>query len=189
MVPWDEVEGAHKRSKSRRLVPALVAAAFLIGVVVFGLVRPAPDSATAPGRLVEFELPRLDAPGTVARSDLSGRPAILNFWASWCIPCRREMPLFERMHRRFSDELTIVGIDVKDAEVTAKEFVEEYEITYDILRDPEAELAGQLNVDPLPHTFFMDANGRLSGDPVLGEISEEELLARIEGLLNEAGSG
>ena len=184
MVPFEGVEGAHKRSKSRRLVPAMVAAAFLLAVVVYGLARPAPDGATAPGRLVGFELPQLDGPGTVAHTDLAGRPVILNFWASWCIPCRKEMPLFERMHRRFSEQITIVGIDVRDAPINAKEFVEEYDITYEILRDPEAELAGRLSVDPLPQTFFVDEVGRLSGDPVLGEISEEELLTRIEELVN-----
>ena len=184
MVPFAEVEGAHKRSKSRRLVPAMVTAAFLLGVVVYGLARPAPDGATAPGRLVEFELPLLDGPGTVAHTDLAGRPAILNFWASWCIPCRKEMPLFERMHRRFSEQIAIVGIDVRDAPANAKEFVDEYDITYEILRDPEAELAGRLRVDPLPQTFFVDEVGRLSGDPVLGEISEEELLTRIDELLD-----
>ena len=189
MVPFAEFEGAHKRSKSRRLVPATVAAVFLIAVVVYGLARPAPEGATAPGRLVEFDLPRLYGPGTLTRSDLTGRPAILNFWASWCIPCRKEMPLFERMHLRFSDEITIVGIDVRDAPMNAREFVDEYNITYEILRDPEAELAQRLSVDPLPQTFFVDADGRLSGDPVLGEISEEELLARIEELRRGGGSG
>jgi cytochrome c biogenesis protein CcmG, thiol:disulfide interchange protein DsbE len=188
MVPFDEVEGAHKRSKSRRLVPAMITGLFLIGVVVYGLVRPAPERSAAPGRLLEFELPRLNGSGTVSHDDLLGRPVILNFWASWCIPCRREMPLFERMHQRFSDEVTIIGVDVKDAEINAKEFVDEYDITYEILRDPEAKLAGRLEVDPLPQTFFVDANGRLSGDPVLGEISEEELLARIEDLSGAGGS-
>jgi thiol-disulfide isomerase/thioredoxin len=182
MVPFEELEGAHKRSRSRRLVPAMVAAVFLIAVVVYGLVRPAPEGATAPGSLVDFELQRLDGSGTVSQSDLAGRPAILNFWASWCIPCRKEMPLFERMHQRFSDEIAIIGIDVQDAPINAKEFVDEYNITYEILRDPDAELAGRLNVDPLPQTFFLDADGRLSGNPVLGEISEEQLLARIEEL-------
>ena len=166
----------------------MVAGVFLIAVVVYGLLRPAPDGATAPGRLVEFDLPRLNGPGTVAVSDLAGRPVILNFWASWCIPCRREMPLFERMHQRFSEEITIIGIDVRDAPINAKEFVEEFDITYEILRDPKAELAGRLNVDPLPQTFFVDAEGRLNGDPVLGEISEEELLTRIDELRESGGS-
>ena len=188
MVPWDEAAGAHKRSKSRRLVPAMIAGVFLIAVVVYGLVRPAPDSSTAPGRLVEFELPRLNGSGTVSHGDFLGRPILLNFWASWCIPCRKEMPLFERMHQRFSDEITIIGIDVRDAEINAQEFVDEYNITYEILRDPEAELAARLDVDPLPQTFFVDAQGRLSGNPVLGEISEEELLARIEELVGSPGS-
>jgi cytochrome c biogenesis protein CcmG/thiol:disulfide interchange protein DsbE len=86
------------------------------------------------------------------------------------------------MHQRFSDEIAIIGIDVQDTPINAKEFVDEYNITYEILRDPDAELAGRLNVDPLPQTFFLDADGRLSGNPVLGEISEEHLLARIEEL-------
>ena len=182
MVPFEEVAGAHKRSKSRRLIPALIAALGLIAIVIYGFVRPAPESPRAAGRLVEFELPRLSSSGTVSSSDLAGKPAILNFWASWCVPCRKEMPLFERTHRRLSDEITIVGIDVRDAPANAKDFVDEYDISYEIVRDPSAELAGELNVEGLPQTFFLDAEGRLSGNPVLGEISEEELLARIHGL-------
>jgi cytochrome c biogenesis protein CcmG/thiol:disulfide interchange protein DsbE len=169
----------HKRSRWRRLTPALVTAVGLIAIVIYGLLRPAPD----PQSRVNFELPLLSGAGTLSSDDLAGKPVVLNFWASWCIPCRSEMPMFQEVYADFSDRVAIVGVDVRDAPINAREFVDELNITYPIVRDSDAELARELGVDPLPQTFFINEQGRISGNQVLGEISRADLEARIEGLL------
>jgi cytochrome c biogenesis protein CcmG/thiol:disulfide interchange protein DsbE len=186
MVPLEEESAAHKRSKSRRFMPAIVVAVGLAAIVVYSLVRPAPDNPAAEGRLVSFDLPRLSGDGRVNSDDLRGTPVVLNFWASWCAPCTREMPMFERVHKRIGDDVAIVGVDVRDAPQEAKDFVAEYGISYEIVRDPDAVFAEQIGIDPLhdplPQTFFLDADGRLTGNQILGEMSEEELMDRIDEL-------
>jgi peroxiredoxin len=151
-----------------------------------GLVAQVKAGETPPAP--RLELPRLDGGGTVSLGDLRGKKAVvLNFWASWCDPCRREMPLFERVWRGYKDRgVVILGVDVRDAPRSAREFVSDFGITYPIVRDEEARLAERLGVDPLPQTFFVDHRGRLAGDQVLGEITRAELERRIDALLAAA---
>jgi cytochrome c biogenesis protein CcmG/thiol:disulfide interchange protein DsbE len=186
MVPFDEPDGAHKRSKSRRFLPVILVSVGLAAVVVYALVRPAPNDGSEAGRVVSFSLPRLSGDGVLSSDDLQGTPVVLNFWASWCAPCTREMPMFERVHQRVGDRVAILGVDVRDAPEEAQNFVAKYGITYEIVRDPDAVFAEQIGIDPLhdplPQTFFLDAGGRLVGDQILGEVSEEELLQRIDQL-------
>jgi cytochrome c biogenesis protein CcmG/thiol:disulfide interchange protein DsbE len=188
MVPSDELDGAHNRSRSRRFLPVIIVGAGLVAVVVYSILRPAPEDGAVEGRQISFELPRLDGSGSVASADLRGTPVVLNFWASWCAPCTREMPMFERVHKRVGNDIAIIGVDVRDVPQEAKDFVEEYGITYEIVRDPDADFAAQIGIDPLhdplPQTFFLDAGGRLSGDQILGEVSEEQLVDRIEQLVD-----
>ena len=184
MVPRDELERHHNGSKWRRFLPTIAIAVALLSVVVYGLLRPAPEETRS--RAIAFDLPMLTGGGSLASGDLEGRVVVLNFWASWCAPCRREMPMFERVWRDYRDRgVTIVGVDVRDLPVDARSFVEKFNITYPIVRDEEEVLVARLNADPLPQTFFIGRDGKLAGDQILGETSEEDLTARLDELLRE----
>jgi thiol-disulfide isomerase/thioredoxin len=182
MIPRDEVEQHHNRSRWRRLTPTLAIAGALLAVVLYGFLRPAPEENRS--RAVAFDLPLLSGDGSLATGDLEGHVVVLNFWASWCAPCRREMPMFERVWRDYRGRnVTIVGVDVRDIPTDARSFVEKYDITYPIVRDEDEVLVDRLSADPLPQTFFIAADGRLDGDQILGEASEEQLRARLDDLL------
>jgi cytochrome c biogenesis protein CcmG/thiol:disulfide interchange protein DsbE len=184
MVPRDELDEHHNRSMLRGLAPAAVVAIGLIGVLLYGLLRPAPEEAARADP--EFELPLLSGDGTLSDDDLEGQIMVLNFWASWCVPCRKEMPIFERVARAYkSRDVTIVGVAWRDDPTAARAFVRKYGITYPIVRDEDDALGRQLGVNGLPQTFFIDRTGALRGDPILGELTRGELVARIDEMVEE----
>ena len=87
---------------------------------------------------------------------------VLNFWATWCGPCREEMPLFEEIWKKYKDKGVIfVGVDVMDDRENASEFLEEIGITYPNLYDPSGEVSNKYKVIALPATFFIDKEGNI----------------------------
>lgn len=184
MVPRDELNEHHNRSKLHRLAPAGIVAIGLVGVVVYGLLRPAPEKAARADP--EFELPLLSGDGAMSDDDLEGQVVVLNFWASWCDPCRREMPIFERVAREYElRDVSIVGVAWHDDPEAARAFARKYGITYPIVRDKDGALGTQLGVNGLPQTFFLDRTGALRGAPILGEMTRAELVARIDEVVEE----
>jgi thiol-disulfide isomerase/thioredoxin len=191
MVPTDELE-RHRRSPwPRRML--FLGAALLIGAgLVWGL-RRAPTERIAPS----FKLSRLDGRGTISSSSLRGHPVVVNFFASWCAPCRKEAPLLEKAYQRYKTRgIHFIGVDVKDTKSAARAFVRKFGITYPVVTDYSLEYAQEVRVFGLPETFFIDRQGRFlstaagrrvgvrrSGTTVLGAISSAELRQQAEALL------
>lgn len=183
------------------LVPALV----LIGLIGYGALTQVEPKTAEGNRAPEFELPLLDGSGTLSSDELEGAPVVINFFASWCFPCREEAPHLERLSREYADEgVRFVGVNVQgglpptllDSEVGAREFVEEFDITYPVVADEEGVLAKELmDFYGLPQTFFIDEDwvfaGSSSGERVsnedgavvLGAISAETLERTIQDLI------
>jgi thiol-disulfide isomerase/thioredoxin len=186
MPPDDQVDDVHERSSlwGALAIAAGVAAVILIAYLAL---KPAPENAPG-GSAPAFDLELLGSDRTLSSIDLADAPVVINLWASWCEPCRREMPLLEEISKRYADEVTILGVDVQDAPANAEEFVKEVGATYPIVRDPEATLAEPLTGVPqpgLPQTFFVDEGWRLSGEPILGELSEDQLVEGIERMIRD----
>jgi peroxiredoxin len=168
--------------------------------VVYGLVRPSDEPTKAGTAAPEFSLARLTGPGSISSADLKGKPVVINFWASWCDPCREEAPLLEAAWKEHKDQgLTILGVDLRDAPDNARQFIDEHDLTYPTVADPDMELARALGIgetDGLPQTFFVDSRWRLQavggdaptegGVVVLGALSEELLAEQIDRLLDES---
>lgn len=113
--------------------------------------RPAPD----------FELETFDG-GTLRLSDLEGKVVVLNFWASWCPPCRWEMPFFETMWNEYRDQdVVFVGVAMSDTLEEAQGFAEESGVTYPIGLDDTGEIVRAYEVYSLPTTFFIDKEGQV----------------------------
>ena len=121
------------------------------------------------------------AGGLGSFADYRGTPLVINFFASWCVPCVAEMPAFESVHQQRAAEVAFLGVNLRDSVADATELVERTGVTYDIARDPGGELAGALGVVAMPSTVFVSAEGTIVATQA-GELSAEELRARLEAL-------
>ena len=119
-------------------------------------------------------------------SDYRGRVVVLNFWASWCGPCRLEAPHLEDVHRRLAAEgLVVLGIDLWDDKAEAVGFIEEFGITYDNAPDATGELAIELGVIGIPETFIVDRKGVIV-DHWIGPLTADKLISLVDSLLAES---
>src|SRR5579871_1071106 len=93
-----------------------------------------------------------------------GHPVILNFWASWCAPCREEAPLLEATWREYRGRgLIVLGVDTQDMISPAKAFLSDYRLTFPAVRDPDGTVARRYGTTGVPETFFISADGRIVG--------------------------
>jgi cytochrome c biogenesis protein CcmG/thiol:disulfide interchange protein DsbE len=134
-----------------------------------------------------FALPRLDSGGELSLASLRGKGVVVNFWASWCEPCKEETPMLQAAWRRYrSQGLVVVGIDYDDFRGDARAFAKRYGVTYPIVHDRRKETVGRYGVVGVPETFFVDRRGRLVGERVVGALEEDELEAGIALALRRA---
>ena len=113
------------------------------------------DRSPAP----EFTLPN-PAGKKVSLKDFRGKLVLLNFWASWCAPCREEMPAMERLYQRYKDQgFVILGVNVKDDKKSALSFLKELKITFPIAFDPQGEVGLLYGAWGLPVTYLIDTRG------------------------------
>lgn len=107
----------------------------------------------------DFTLPNLQG-GKVSLSDFRGKLLMLNFWASWCVSCREEMPAMERLYQRYKNQgFVILGVNIKDEKESALSFVEELKITFPIAFDPKGKVGLVYGAWGIPTTYLIDAKG------------------------------
>jgi len=194
MVPSDELDGFSSGARARKFILIGLAVAIGVGALLYGILSPAGGPSDA-GAAPEFELPLLNGEGTLTSEELKGSPVIINFFASWCVPCREEAPLLAETFERYRDRgLVIVGVSIRDAAPDARDFIEEFGVTYPVVHDPQEVLAKKVGVLGLPETYFITSDWRFAaqakGDELgnrqgtvwFGPITEEELTKNIEEL-------
>lgn len=125
----------------------------------------------------DFELQDLSGKN-VKLSDFRGKNVILNFWASWCPPCREEMPEFQRIYAENSDSLAVIGINLQESKENADAFVKKLGITFPILLDPNARVKDMYNVFTQPVTYFIDKDRKIV-DKKFGPLTSEEINEKI----------
>lgn len=133
----------------------------------------------------EFRLPRFDG-GMLALADLRGKYVLVNFWASWCVPCKDEAPLLERAWREYGPRgLVVVGVNIQDLEPEARKFIAQTGSTYPNVRDRDSSVSRAYGTTGVPETFFINRDGRIvrkfPGAAVEWRIWEEA----IDSLLGE----
>jgi cytochrome c biogenesis protein CcmG, thiol:disulfide interchange protein DsbE len=153
----------------------------LLSVLAWRVIRDSEGGAAAALRRGEhpvapgFVLDRLDRPGRLDLASLQGKAVVLNFWASWCLPCKQEAPRLEAAwHKWRSKGVVVVGIDANDFESDGRRFARRYDLTYPIVHDGPGRLLDDYGLTGFPETFFVRRDGRLSSW-TQGELSPEEI--------------
>lgn len=119
------------------------------------------SGAGNPGAAPEFRLANR-AGGQVALSELRGQVVMINFWASWCGPCRQEFPALDEMYRKYKPMgFTLVGINVESEKSDAERFLSQQQVSFPILFDPDNKVSGSYGVRAMPTTVLVDRRGRL----------------------------
>ncbi|MEN8240676.1 MAG: redoxin domain-containing protein [Chloroflexota bacterium] len=167
----------------------------LLGLAWIGVSAQLPGTAANSGipapqagfQAPDFTLPTQD--GTeIALSDLEGQAVLVNVWASWCSPCRQEMPAMERIYQEYQAEgFVILAVNAanQDNRADAVAFIEEYGFSFPILYDVDGYVSEQYQVRALPSSFFILPDGSIQEVVIGGPMAEALLQTRVETLLEE----
>ena len=165
--------------------------ALAIGLVVTAVSRRTTSSfadplveSPSPGFMApDFELQTLDG-DLIRLSELRGRPVVLNFWASWCGPCRAETPHFQTFSENFAEELVVLGVNQQESAETITGFADEFDLTYPLLLDERGLVYQTYAVFGLPTTYFISAEGVIV-DVIPGGATEAVLVEKVSSLVNQ----
>jgi cytochrome c biogenesis protein CcmG/thiol:disulfide interchange protein DsbE len=173
---------AERGGRGRAIVIAVIIVGAVVGVgwaalkvMGGGELGQDPFGQAAPN----FEMPLLSGDGNLTLSDLKGKPVILNFWASWCGPCKDEAPVLAAAEKEWrSKGVVFLGVDSEDTRAAAQEFEASFGIRYDSVFDEQGRLEVQYGVLGFPETFFIDRDGTIRAKYV-GPIDAEDLDAYL----------
>lgn len=215
-IPLDEVSGVEERPQNRRewrgaarslVLPVLIVAAIVGTLLVverqrggavdtggYGTVA-LPQGANTTGRAVSSEIGRaapdflLQTPdgGELRLSDLRGKPVLVNFWASWCAPCREEMPeIVAAYNDRRDDGLVVVAINLQENDEQVREFVRDFGMEFPVVIDRSGQVGDSWRiggpVEGIPASYFLDENG-IVRERALGPLTRETLRDKLETIL------
>jgi cytochrome c biogenesis protein CcmG/thiol:disulfide interchange protein DsbE len=128
------------------------------------------------------DLPEIEAEEFETLLETTDRPAVVNVWASWCLPCRSEAPLLNEAFAEYGDRIEFIGVDVQDNQADAKAFLAEFGLDFDHFFDPNREIPARYGGIGTPITFFFAQNGELATTHN-GVIDERALALNIDELL------
>ncbi len=165
----------------------------LVALLAYGLAQNQPDreldESLARGereRAPALELPTLGGGGSGALADYRGQVVVLNFWASWCKPCKEESPLLQRWHERMAKNGgTVLGVDMMDVTSRAQRFIDDYDLTYPMLKDKDGDGMELFGVIAYPETFVIDPQGRIAAAQ-RGPVDDRWMREHVEPLLESS---
>lgn len=180
----------HVETPRRRLSPASIALlggiilfAVVVGIQLFARNVTQPTSGPAP----DFELTTFDG-DPFRLSDFRGSVVIVNFWASWCVPCRDEAPLLQSVWERYEARgVMLVGVDYVDTETNARAFVNEFGITYPNGPDIGTRISADYHIQGVPETFVIDQQGNVE-NLIIAPVQPGQLEAMIDRLLVDSSA-
>lgn len=173
-------------------IAVAVAALGSVGLALLRARAPVPtqtisDATELTSPLVGKPMPQLDVVdlngNTVNFGSLKGRPVLVNFWATWCVPCRTEMPDIERGAHKWAKSATVIGVDDGEDVPTIRAFLAEVGVTYTIWRDPQGQVDKRFDAPGLPYTVFLDRRGVIKRI-FLGRMSAAYIDARLQEMVS-----
>jgi cytochrome c biogenesis protein CcmG/thiol:disulfide interchange protein DsbE len=171
-------------ARSARLAAQTLAVAVVVGLLALLVWRVVHDDNKGVSQALDagehptapaFDLKRLDGHGRIDLASLRGKkPLVLDFWASWCVPCIHESKRLEAARKRYGDRVTFIGVDTKDFSDDARRWQRKHGITYPSVHDGNGKVLAKWGGLPIPKIFFVNRHGK-----VVGELITEEDLPRL----------
>ena len=173
--------------RRHKIATGVTAAGLMLAVAAMVIGAPGHARSAAP-RVPGFTLPALGHPGErVSLAAYAGRPVVVNFFASWCVPCKKETPLLARFFGTPHGRVVMIGVDVNDTTAAALSFVRKAGVTYPVGVDRTAATAIRFGVSAIPQTFFLDSGWHVIRR-VFGAVTLAELTRNTAELAATSGS-
>jgi cytochrome c biogenesis protein CcmG, thiol:disulfide interchange protein DsbE len=160
----------------------LLVAALVIGALAAIEVATSGGGGPGHGRRASALPAEVLTPPRVTIASLRGKPALINFWASWCGPCKKEAPELARLQHALGGAGALVGVDWNDARSGARAFVRKYGWTFPNLRDADGAAGNRYGLNGLPNTFVLDRDGR-----IVKVLRGPQTVAEFQRAMREAG--
>ncbi|GAB2574277.1 thiol-disulfide oxidoreductase ResA [Gracilibacillus alcaliphilus] len=188
MSKLEQAKANKKNKKRNRIIFRSAILVVLFGALAFAVFSnlTADDGATVDvgDKAPDFALKQVatvEDLGDLQLSDYEGKGVMLNFWATYCEPCEREMPYMEQLYPVYQEKgVEIIAVSVDATELVINNFVNKHALTFPILHDKNSQVLDAYGIRPLPTTYFIDEHGKVE-ERVLGELS----LERLEGYLDQ----
>jgi cytochrome c biogenesis protein CcmG, thiol:disulfide interchange protein DsbE len=185
-MPMRVPAGAVRRMARQHRIASAMLGICLAAAVAAGLVAATSGSASPPPRAAGFTVTALGQAGQhISLSEYAGRPVVLNFFASWCAPCRQETPMLARFYRTERAKVPVIGLDENDSAAAAQKFATQSGVTYPVGFDPGVQAANAYGVIALPQTFFLNASHHIV-KRVFGALTMKELTAGMSEITGKA---
>jgi cytochrome c biogenesis protein CcmG, thiol:disulfide interchange protein DsbE len=153
--------------------------ALLLALLVWKVAKGSGKEAAVGKSAPNFTLNRIDAPGTLQLASLRGKVVVLNFWASWCYPCKQEAPALAAAAKRWPGRVVVLGVDVNDFAGDARKFARKYGLSYPLVHDNHNVTSPKYGISLLPETFFIDRSGKVV-DHVPGQVRAADITDGVE---------
>jgi len=153
--------------------------ALLLALLVWKLAKGSGKEAAIGKSAPNFTLKRIDEPGTLQLASLRGKVVVLNFWASWCYPCKQEAPALAAAAKRWPGKVVVLGVDVNDFAGDARKFARKYGLSYPLVHDNHNVTSPKYGISLLPETFFIDRSGKVIVH-VPGQVKPSEIQDGVE---------
>jgi cytochrome c biogenesis protein CcmG/thiol:disulfide interchange protein DsbE len=164
--------------RARSVIAVLLAVA-VVGFLVYGLVSKGNSRIQVGETAPSPELPKLDEPGQGSLKEYRGQWVLVNFWASWCVPCQDEAPALTKFQAEHDGQnFTVVGIDTQDISDDGTKFAKEFDLTYPLLHDGNGDNGHEFGTTGVPENYLIEPDGKLAwavAGPVDARMLEEHV--------------
>ncbi|TGB04485.1 thiol-disulfide oxidoreductase ResA [Halobacillus salinus] len=172
------------KKKRKRLVFRTAMLVVMAGLVVFAVFSSlkGDDAVIAKGEdAPNFQLNKFKNDETVTLKGLEGKGVMLNFWATYCEPCKDEMPYMNELYSKYKEQgVEILAVNLDATDIVVEKFLKEYEITFPVLRDKQGQVMDLYNIGPIPTSIFINPEGEIV-EQVQGALT----LSKLEGYLQQ----
>ncbi|GAB3791696.1 thiol-disulfide oxidoreductase ResA [Virgibacillus kimchii] len=181
----EERKRKKKNKKRNRLIFRSAVLAVLLGAIIFALVNNLQQDHNiyrVGDQAPDFKLQQISENNDleyIQLSDLQGKGVMLNFWGTWCEPCKDEMPYMEELYPKYQDEIEIVAVSLDATELVIHRFIDSFDLSFPIPHDTTGEVKDLYKIGPIPSTFFINPEGEIV-EVVEGALTLESLEAHLQ---------